>query len=122
MRPTTPPLWRDWKESKGFIYRVLNGQDVWIFNQDESISFDTTQIKSGTRTVSEYKISGSNIAGYDTNRGFTLNSVARTENGLPQNYEVKAEFKADEIKPYTEPRDYVFGFGLLAWYKDDHNL
>lgn len=118
----TAALARDWKESKGFIYRVLNGQDVWIFNQDESISFDTTQIKSGTRTVSEYKISGSNIAGYDTNRGFTLNPVARTENGLPQNYEVKAEFKADEIKPYTEPRDYVFGFGLLAWYKDDHNF
>ena len=116
-------LARDWKENNSFTYRILNGIDAWTFNDDESISFKTDAIKpSGESKVkSEYSVSGSNIAGYDTNRGFTTNPYKEDANGLPQNYEVSATFKIDEIPSYSGKKT-TQGYGLLAWYKNDQNF
>ena len=116
-------LARDWKENNSFTYRILNGIDAWTFNDDESISFKTDAIKpSGESKVkSEYGVSGSNIAGYDTNRGFTTNPYKEDANGLPQNYEVSATFKIDEIPTYSGKKT-TQGYGLLAWYKNDQNF
>lgn len=119
----TAALARDFKEQNGFTYRVLNGVDVWTFNQDESISFVTDSINAegSTKVASNYKVSGSNIAGYDTNRGFTENPYKETENGLPQNYEIQASFQMSNLPEYKGTK-IVQGYGLLAWYKDDQNF
>ena len=92
-------LARDWTEKSGYTYRTLNGVDVWTFNEDETVSFKTDAVKpeGESKVKSEYGVSGSNIAGYDTNRGFIANPYKEDENGLPQNYEVSASFKLDEI-------------------------
>ena len=111
-------LARDWRESNGFIYRTQNGVDAWTFNSDDSIDFVTDAVKNGTKKVSEYTVTGSNIAGYDTNRGFTENPLKEDANGLPQNYEVKASFTLGEIPDYAG-KTQTQGYGLLAWYKDD---
>ncbi len=118
---TTAALARDWKENNGFTYRVLNGKDVWNFNSDDSISFVTDPIKEGNKVVSQYRVSGSNIAGYDTNRGFMENQYKQNEEGLPQNYEVSASFKLDEVPSYSGSKT-VQGYGLMPWYKDDQNF
>ena len=117
----TYSLARDWKENNGYIYRVLNGQDVWTFNEDQSISFVTDEKKEGNKVVSGYKVSGSNIAGYDTNRGFIDNPNSKDEKGLPQNYELSASFKLDENPTFTG-KQITQGYGLLAWYQDDQNF
>lgn len=114
----TVALARDWKENNGFTYRVLNGIDVWTFNSDDTISFDTTAIEVDGKKKSEYKVTGSNIAGYDTNRGFMDNAYKATAEGLPQNYELEASFKLDEVSTKKGSQ----GYGLLAWYKDDQNF
>ena len=116
-------LARDWKESNGFTYRVLNGVDTWKFNSDESISFVTDDVtpEGESKVKSSYSVSGTNIAGYDTNRGFMVNPYKEDANGLPQNYEVSADFKLDEIPAYSGKK-IVQGYGLLAWYKDDQNF
>ena len=117
----TYALARDWKENNSFIYRVLNGTDTWTFNGDESISILSDEVKSGSKVVSGYKVSGTNIAGYDTMRGFTENIYKETEEGLPQNYELSASFKLDEIPTFTG-KTITQGYGLLAWYQDDQNF
>lgn len=116
-------LARDWKENNGFTYRTLNGVDVWTFNEDESVSFKTDAVKpeGESKVKSEYGVSGSNIAGYDTNRGFVVNPYKENENGLPQNYELSASFKLDEVPTYAGKKT-AHGYGLLAWYKDDQNF
>ena len=91
----TTALARDWTQNNGFTYRMLNGVDVWQFNNDESITFDTGAITVDGKK-SEYTVSGSNIAGYNTNRGFTDNPHKEAD-GLPQNYEVSASFKLNEL-------------------------
>lgn len=120
---STVALARDWKENKDFTYRVLNGTDVWSFNTDNSVSFKTDAVvdSATNKVVSQYKVSGSNIAGYDTNRGFTVNPYKATAEGLPQNYEVASSFKLDKMPDYSGSK-LVFGYGLLAWYKDDQNF
>lgn len=117
----TATLARDWKNSHDFTYRVQNGKDPWTFNDDGGVSCVTDPIKEGTTTVSQYRVSGSNLAGYDTNRGFTANPVKETEDGLPQNYSVEASFQLDELPEYKGTKT-VLGYGLLAWYKDDENF
>lgn len=116
-------LARDWKENNDFTYRTLNGIDSWSFKEDGSISFVTDAIKpeGESKVKSEYTVSGSNIAGYDTNRGYTLNPYREDSNGLPQNYEVSASFKLDELPTYAGKKQ-VLGYGLLAWYKNDQNF
>ena len=113
----TPALARDWKENNGFTYRMLNGVDVWNFNEDDTITFKTNEVTSDGKT-SEYNVNGTNIAGYDTNRGFTENPY-REVDGLPQNYEVSATFKLNEL---DTARKFVQGYGLMPWYKDDINF
>lgn len=117
----TAALARDWRHHDEFIYRTLNGVDSWTFNDDESISFITDEVKEGKKTASTYKVSGSNIAGYDTNRGFKANEYATTSEGLPQNYEISASFKLDEELEY-KGKTLTQGFGLIPWYKDDQNF
>ena len=113
----TVSLARDWTENNGFTYRMLNGVDVWTFNDDETITFKTNEVTVDNKT-SAYEVNGSNMAGYDTNRGFTENPYKEVD-GLPQNYEVSATFKLNEkatAKKYTQ------GYGLIPWYKDDINF
>lgn len=115
----TASLARDWKEENNFTYRVLNGIDPVTFGGNGSVSFKTTQTSD---KKSEYGVSGSNFGGYNTFRAYTENLHANTDDGLPQNYEVKATFKADEIKAYTTNKEYKLGYGLLPWYKNDQNF
>jgi hypothetical protein len=113
----TSALARDWVERNGFVYRVLNGKDMWTFGEGGSVSADTTKTADNK---SEYKVSGTNFAGYNTNRGFTVNPVA-TSGGLPQNYAVQATFKADEIPARSGSTELKFGYGMIPWYQDDFN-
>lgn len=119
----TAALARDFKEQNGYTYRILNGIDSWTFHDDESISFVTDAVKANgsSKIASNYKVSGSNIAGYDTNRGFTANPYKENENGLPQNYEIQSYFQMTSLPEYTGTK-IVQGYGLLAWYKDDQNF
>lgn len=114
----TIALARDWTQKNGFTYRMLNAKDVWMFNS-ETITVDSTK-SAATENKSEYKVTGTNYAGYDTARGFTANPNAVSED-LPQNYEVKATVKADIIPLYTQNKAYKMGYGLIPWYKDDLN-
>ena len=116
----TPALARDWMEKDGFTYKTLNGYDAWTFNGEGSVSFVTTETE-GEYGTSEYGVSGSNFAGYNTNRGYTENPNAEND-GLPQNYEVSATFSVDEIQTFAGGSAYVFGYGLLPWMKDDQNF
>ena len=113
----TTALARDWKQKNGYTYRMLNGVDVWQFNEDESITFNTSEVEVDGKE-SAYSVSGSSIAGYDTNRGFTDNPY-KEKDGLPQNYEISAKFKLNELS--TE-RKFIQGYGLIPWYKDDLNF
>ena len=115
----TASLARDWAEKDGYTYRTLNGYDAWTFNNNGTVSFKTTETADGK---SAYGVTGSNFGGYNTNRGYTANPYAATADGLPQNYEVSATFKADEILPYTKAKEYKLGYGLIAWMKDDQNF
>ncbi len=115
----TAALARDWKQAGEYTYRVLNGVDPLTFHADGSISFQTTKTEN---KKSEYTVTGSNFGGYNTARVFQVNPYAATADGLPQNYEVSATFKADAIQDYTTNREYKLGYGLLAWYKDDQNF
>lgn len=114
-------LARDWKEKNDFTYRMQNGVDVWDFQGNGNIAFTTDEVKEGNRVVSRYRVTGTNLAGYDTNRGFTVNPHKETDAGLPQNYELSASFKRDET-PAFSGQTITQGFGLLAWYKDDMNF
>ena len=114
---TTPALARDWTQNNGFTYRMLNGVDVWQFNDDESITFETGAVTVDGKK-SEYAVSGSNIAGYNTNRGF-IDNPHKEADGLPQNYEVSATFKLNALE---EGKTYAQGYGLIPWYKDDINF
>lgn len=116
----TASLARDWTEKNGYTYRMLNGIDVWEFDGSNNVKIDSTSITKDN-AKSEYKVSGTNIAGYDTNRGFTTNACAQTAEGLPQNYQIKAKVKLDEVIEFTG-KAVNQGYGLLAWYKDDHNF
>jgi uncharacterized membrane protein YgcG len=119
---TSASLARDWKNKNDFTYKIQNGTDVWNFNNDGGVSFTTDEVKnSNNKTISQYKVSGTNIAGYDTNRGYTTNPNKETEDGLPQNYEVSASFKLDETPTYSGSKT-VQGYGLLAWFQDDQNF
>ena len=116
----TPALARDWIEKNGFTYKAINGYDAWTFRDDGSVSFVTAETE-GENGTSEYGVSGSNFAGYNTNRGYTVNPYAEA-NGLPQNYEVSASFRVDETEEFTGGSAYVFGYGLIPWMKDDQNF
>ncbi len=113
----TTALARDWKQNNGYTYRMLNGVDVWQFNDDESITFNTREVEVDGKE-SAYSVNGSSIAGYDSNRGFTENPY-KEKDGLPQNYEISATFKLNELA--TEKK-FVQGYGLIPWYKDDLNF
>lgn len=116
----TAALARDWMQKNDFTYKTINGYDAWTFNDDGSISFVTAEAE-GEYGTSEYGVSGSNFAGYNTNRGYTVNPYAEAD-GLPQNYEVSATFSVDEIEEFAGGSSYVFGYGLIAWMKDDQNF
>lgn len=114
----TASLARDWMTKENFTYRTLNGFDAWTFNPDGSVSMVTTTTADGR---SGYSVTGTNFAGYNTNRGYTVNPYASTRDGLPQNYEVSATFQA-QVAAYTTAKEYKLGYGLLAWYRDDQNF
>jgi len=114
-------LARDWRQANGFTYRTLNGVDSWTFGEGDAVDFVTDAVKNGTKKISEYTVSGSNIAGYDTNRGYTPNPLKEDSSGLPQNYEVKASFSLSEIPEYAG-KTLTQGYGLLAWYMNDINF
>lgn len=118
---TTAALARDWKKDNGFTRRVQNGNDVWSFGDDGGVSINAGTIKESSKKVSEYKVSGSNFAGYDTNRGFTENPNKENSEGLPQNYSLSASFKHTAEIDYSGTRT-TYGYGLLAWYKNDQNF
>ena len=116
-------LARDWYHKGDFTYRTLNGIDSWTLNGDGSLDAVTDEVKgNNSKTASNYSVSGSNIAGYDTNRGFTPNPMKEDEDGLPQNYEISASFSLSEIPPEPTRGSQAIGYGLLAWYKDDINF
>ncbi len=113
----TTALARDWKQNNGYTYRMLNGVDVWQFNDDESITFNTEEtVVNGKESA--YSVSGSSIAGYDTNRGFTEN-IYKEVDGLPQNYQISSTFKLNSL---STAKKFNQGYGLLPWYKDDLNF
>lgn len=114
-------LARDWKESNNYTYRIQNGVDVWNFKENGDVSFVTDEIKEGSKVTSRYRVTGTNLAGYDTNRGFTQNPYRENELGLPQNYVLSASFKRD-VTPNFTGASITQGYGLLAWYKDDMNF
>lgn len=114
----TASLARDWMTKEDFTYRTLNGFDAWTFNGDGSVSMITTTTEDGR---SGYSVTGTNFAGYNTNRGYTRNPYASTNDGLPQNYEISASFQG-QVAAYATAKEYKLGYGLLAWYQDDQNF
>ena len=78
-----PIMARDWTEKQGYTYRVLNGVDTWQFDANGGVAVKAAKNEEGT---SEFTVSGSNLGSYNTNRGFTVNELAATAEGVPQNY------------------------------------
>ena len=109
----TASLARDWMEKDGFVYRTLAGEDAWTIDSDGSVTVDSSE---------NYSVTGTNFGTYNTNRGYTENPYAVTSEGLPQNYEVSATFKVNELVERTSSKEYKLGYGLIPWMQDDQNF